>query len=74
MKKKKVIIILLVLIAILSFVIPVKKNTINKVISHDNPPGFFGGGFTTVEKFNVYYNIYRIPIMKVSTGEIEKIS
>ena len=73
MKKKKIIIILIV-IAILTFVIPIRKETKREIVSDTNPPGlFFGGGFTTVETFNVYYNIYGVQIMKFSTGEVEEI-
>lgn len=74
MKRKKVIIILvLIFIAILSFIIPIRKEEKWKVIKDTNPTGFYGGGFTTSERYEYYYNIYGLPIMRKPTGEIQTI-
>lgn len=68
MRKKQIIIILLVIV-ILSFAVPVRKDYEWVVIENPNPLGFFGQGPTIVEKYEVYYNIYGIPIFRLTTGE-----
>ena len=70
---KRIIIIVFIVIVILTFVIPIRKGTKREIIMDTNPPGFYGGGSTTVETFNVYYNLYGIQIIKISTGEVEVI-
>lgn len=73
MKKRTIIFLVLILIVILSFIIPIRKEEKWKVIKNTNPDGFFGGGFTTSEKYEYYYNIYGLPIMRKATGEIQEI-
>ena len=73
MKTKRIIIIVFIVIAILTFVIPIRNGTKREIIRDTNPPGFHGGGSTTIETFNVYYNIYGIQIIKISTWKVEDI-
>ena len=73
MKKKRIIIIGFIVIVILTFVIPIRKETKREIIGDTDSSGLFGGGFTTVGTFNIYYNIYGIQIIKISTGEIKRI-
>ncbi len=74
MKKKSIVIIaILVGIAILSFIIPIRKEEQWRVISNGNPSGFFGQGTTTSEKYKIYYNIFGIPIIQKATGETQSI-
>lgn len=56
------------------FIIPIRKEEEWKVINDTNPIGFctFGGGFTTSEKYEVYYNIYGWRIFKNPTVETQK--
>ena len=70
-KWKKSVIITIILISILSFIIPIRKEEKWIVINDTNPPGFYGGGFTTSEKYEIYFNIYGISLFKKSTGEIQ---
>ena len=71
MKKYIIIIFLIIIIiAILSFIIPVKKEEKWMTIYDPNPSGFFGAGSATLEKYEVYYNIYGFPIKQNATGEI----
>lgn len=70
--KKYIIIMLLIIIVIviLSFIIPVRKEEEWLTIYDPNPPGFFGAGAATLEKYEVYYNIYGFSIKQNATGEI----
>lgn len=70
-KKKKKIIITIIILLLLSFIIPIKKEENWKVIKDTNPHGFYGGGFTTSEKYEIYYNIYGLPIFQKSRGETQ---
>ena len=59
MKKRILVVeIIAILILILSFIIPIRKEEKWIVVEDTNPTGFFGGGFTTSEKYEIYYNIY----------------
>lgn len=55
-------------------IIPIRKEEQWVVINDTNPPGFFGGGITTSEKFEVYFNIYGVSVFRKSTGEIQNIA
>ena len=72
-KWKKSLIITIIFISILSFIIPIRKGESWIVINDTNPPGFFGGGFTTSEKYEIYYNVYGVPIFQKSAGETQTI-
>lgn len=74
-KWKRGIVITIISILILSFIIPIRKEEEWKVINDTNPIGFctFGGGFTTSEKYEVYYNIYGRRVFEESTGKIQKL-
>lgn len=75
-KWKRGIVITIISILILSFIIPIRKEEEWKIINDTKPPiGFcaFGGGFTTSEKYKVYYNIYGRRVFEESTGKIQKL-
>lgn len=71
-KWNKSLIIPIILISVLSFIIPVRKEEGWMTIYDPNPPGFYGAGSATLEKYEVYYNIYGFPIKRNATGEITK--
>ncbi|MBO4815878.1 MAG: hypothetical protein J5507_02910 [Clostridia bacterium] len=58
---------------LLSFIIPFRKDSERKTISDTNSAGFYGGGFTTIEILDVYYNIYGMKLITFPTGETESI-